>query len=95
MEILPPSQQEVIDLPTDIYIDNVQLEVCLAELGQPTESGFRDPIAAYMEIIFSLIDRPSCLLHSQIHYVHDGLLATTSVTSWQHSQAASFSGLLE
>jgi hypothetical protein len=95
LEILPPSQQEVIDLPTDIYIDNVQLEVCLAELGQPTESGFRDPIAAYMDMFLSLMDKSGCLFRDQGQHMHEGLPATASVSSWQHAQAASLSGLLE
>ena len=95
LEILPPSKQKIIDLPTDIYIDNVQLEVCIAELGQPTETGFRDPIAAYMEMFFSLMDKSGCLFCDQGQYVHEELTAITYVSSWQHSQAASFSGLLE
>ena len=96
LEILPPSQQEITDLSTDVYIDNVQLEVCVAELGQPTESGFCDPIAAYMDTFFSLIDRSGCLVHDQAQYVHEGLPTITSVSWWKHSQAAaSFSGLLE
>ena len=90
LEILPPLKQELIELPTYVYIDIVQLEVCIAELGQPTESGFRDPIAAYMDMCFSLIDRSGCLFRDQAHYVHEGLPATTSVTSWKHSRAASF-----
>ena len=95
METLPPSKQETIELPTDVCIDSVQLEVCIAELGQQKESGFCDPVAMYMEMFFSLTDRSSCLIHSQIHYVHEGLPAITSVSWWKHSQAASFSGLLE
>ena len=50
LETLPPSKQEIIELPTDVCIDSVQLEVCIAELGQQTESGFCDPIATYMEM---------------------------------------------
>ena len=95
LEILPPSQQEITDLPTDVYIDSVQLEVCIAELGQPKESGFRDPMATYMEMFFSLIDGSSCFLCDQDHYVHERLPAITSVSWWKHSQAASFSGLFE
>ena len=94
LEILPP-QQEIVDLPIDVYIDNVQLEVCVAKLGQPTESSFRDPIVAYMDMFFSLIDRSGCLLRDQAHYAHEGLPTITSVSWWKHSQAASFSGLLE
>ncbi|MCY6488437.1 hypothetical protein, partial [Actinobacillus pleuropneumoniae] len=63
LEILLPSQQAITDLPIEVYIDNVQLEVCIAELGQPTESGARDPIAAYMDVFFTLIDRSGCLVH--------------------------------
>jgi len=95
LEIIPPLKQEIIDLPIKVYIDNVQLEVCLAELGQPTESGFRDPIAEYMDMFFSLMDKSGCLFRDQAHYLYEGLPATTSVTSWQHFQAASCSGLLE
>ena len=64
LETLPPSKQEIIELPTDVCIDSVQLEVCIAELGQQTESGFSDPIAAYMEMFFSFTDRSKCLIHS-------------------------------
>jgi len=95
LEILPPSQQAITDLPIEVYIDNVQLEVCIAELGQPTESGVRDPIAAYMDTFFTVIDRSGCLVRDQAHHVHEGLPAIASVISWQHSQTASFSGLLE
>jgi len=95
LEILPPSKQEIIELPTDVCIDSVKLEICIAELGQPTESGFRDPMATYMEMFFSLIHRSGCLLHDQAHYAHEGLPAITSVSWWKHSQVASFSGLLE
>ena len=95
LEILSPSKQEIIELPTNVCIESVQLEICIAELGQPTESGFRDPMATYMEMFFSLTDRSSCLIHSQIHYVHEGLPAITYVSWWKHSQAASFPGLLE
>lgn len=94
LEILPPSKQEITDLPIEIYIDSMQLEVCIAELGQPTESGVRDPIAAYMDTFFSLIDRSSCLVPDQAHHEHEGLPAIASVSSWQHSQPTSFSGLL-
>ena len=79
----------------DVCIDSVQLEVCIAELGQQTESGFSDPIATYMEMFFSLTDRSSCLIHSQIHYVHEGLPAIASVIWLKHSQAAFFSDLCE
>lgn len=95
LETLPPSKHEIIELLTDVCIDSVQLEVCVAELGQTTESGFYDPIAMYMEMFFSLIDGSGCLLHDQAHYVHEGLPAITSVSWWKHSQAASFSALLE
>jgi len=95
LEILPPSQQAITDLPIEVYIDSVQLEVCIAELGQPTESSVRDPIAAYMDTFFSLIDRSGCILPDQAQYVHERLPAIASVTSWKFSQAASFSGLLE
>lgn len=95
MEILSPSKQEIIELPTDVCIDSVQLEICIAELGQQTELVFRDPIAMYMEMFFSLIDRSGCLLRDQAHYVHEGLPTITSVSWWKHSQSASFSGLLE
>lgn len=95
LEIIPPSQQEIIDLPTDVYIDNVQLEVCIAELGQPTESGFRDLMATYMDMFFSLTNRSGCILRDQAHYVHEGLPTIIFVSSRKHSQAASFSGLLE
>lgn len=95
LETLSPSKQEIIELPTDVCIDSVQLEVCIADLGQQTESGFCDPIATYMEMFFSLIDRSGCLLHDQAHYVHEGLPAITSVSWWKHSQAASSSDLLE
>jgi len=33
LEILPPSKQDIIEFPTHVYIENVQLEVCIAELG--------------------------------------------------------------
>jgi len=33
LETLPPSKQETIELPTDVCIDSVQLDVCIAELG--------------------------------------------------------------
>ena len=33
LETLPPSKQQTIELPTDVCIDSVQLEVCIAELG--------------------------------------------------------------
>ena len=95
LEILPPSKQEITDLPTDVYIDTVQLEVCVAKLGQPIESGFRDPMATYMNTFFSLIDRLGCLVRDQAHYVHEGLPAITSVSSWKHSRMASFSSLFE
>ena len=95
LEILPPSQQDIIELPTHVYIDNVQLEVCIAELGKPTESGYRDPMATYMDMFFTLIDRSGCLFRDQAQYVHEGLPAIASVSSWKHSRAASFSGLLE
>ena len=95
METLPPSKQETIELHVDVCIDSVQLEVCIAELGQQTESGFCDPIAMYMEMFFSLKDRSDRLLHNQTHYVHVGLPAITSVSWWKHSQAASWSQLLE
>ena len=95
LEILPHSKQDIIEWPTDVCIDSVQLEVCIAELGQPTESSFRDPITAYMDTFFSLIDRSGCIFRDQIHYVHEGLPAITSVIWLEHSQAASFSGLLE
>ena len=95
LEILPPSQQEMTDLPIEVYIDNVQLEACVVELGQPTESDVRDPIAAYMDTFFRLIDRSGYLFRDQGHHVHEGLPASASVSWWQHSQAASLSGLLE
>jgi len=95
LEILLPSQQAITDLPIEVYIDNVQLEACVEKLGQPTESGVRDPIAVYMDIFFSLIDRSGCTFRDQGHHVHERLPAIAYVTSWQHSQAASFSGLLE
>lgn len=95
LEILPPLKQEIIESPTDVYIDSVQLEVCLAELGQPTESSFCDPIAAYMDMFFSLIDRSDCLVRDQAQYVHEGLPVIASVSWWKHSRATSFSGLLE
>ena len=79
----------------DICIDSVQLEVCIAELGQQTESGFCDPITMYMEMFFSLNDRSTCLLHNQTHYVHAWLPAIASVSWLKHSQAASLSQLLE
>ena len=95
LETLLPSKQEIIELPVDVCIDNVQLEVCIAELGQQTESGFYDPIATYMEMFFSLNDRSNYFLHNQTHYVHAWLPAITSVSWWKHSQATSFSHLLE
>ena len=95
LETLPPSKQETIELPVDVCIDSVQLEVCIAELGQQTESGFCDPIATYMEMFFSLTDRSSCLLHNQAHYVHVGLPVIASAIWLKHSQAAFFSDLLE
>ena len=33
----------------DIFIDSLQLEACIEELGQQTKSGFFDPVTAYME----------------------------------------------
>ena len=49
LETLPPSKQETIELPVDVCIDSLQLAVCVEELGQKTESGFFDPIFAYMK----------------------------------------------
>jgi len=95
LETLPPSKQETIELPTDVCIDSVQLEVCIAELGQQTESGFRDAIAMYMEMFFSLTDKSNCLLHDQTHYVHVGLPVIASVIWLKHSQVVFFSDLLE
>ena len=95
METLPPSKQETIELPIDVCIESVQLEVCIAELGQQTESGFCDPIAMYMEMFFSLTEKSNCLLHDQTHYVHVGLQAIASVIWLKHSQAAFFLDLLE
>ena len=95
LETLPPSKQETIELPVDVCIDSVQLEVCIAELGQQTESGFRDPIAAYMEMFFSLTDRSNCLLHNQTRYVHVWLPAFTSLSRLKHSQTTSLSQLLD
>ena len=95
LEILPHSKQDIIEWPTVVYIDSVQLEVCIAELGQPTESSFRDPIAAYMDTFFSLIDRSGCIFRGQIHYVHEGLPAIASVIWLKHSRTAFFSCLLE
>ena len=33
LETLPPSKQETIELPVDVCIDSLQLEVCIEELG--------------------------------------------------------------
>ena len=33
----------------DVCIDNLQLEAYVEELGQQIESGFFDPVVAYME----------------------------------------------
>ena len=95
METLPPSKQEKIELPTGVCIDSVQLEVCIAELGQQTEYGFCDPIATYMEMFFNLNDRSNFLLHNQTRYVHVWLPTIASMSWLKHSQAASLSQLLE
>ena len=95
LETLLPSKQETIELPVDVYIDSVQLEVCIAELGQQTKFGFCDPIATYMEMFFSLNDRSNCLLHNQTHYVHVWLPTIASVSWLKHSQATSLSQLLD
>ena len=88
-------KQEIIDLPLEVYIDNVQLEVCIVELGQQSESGVCDPIAMYMEMFFSLTNKSNCLLHDQTHYVHVSLPAIASMSWLKHSQAASLSQLLD
>lgn len=95
LEILPPSQQAITDLPIEVYIDNVQLEVCIAELEQPIESDVRDPIAAYMDTFFSLIDRLGCIFRDQAQYMHEGLPTIASMAWWKFSQPTSFSGLIE
>jgi len=33
LETLPPSKQETIEVPVDVCIDSLQLEVCVEELG--------------------------------------------------------------
>ena len=47
-------KEQKVRLPVDICIDNLQLEACIDELGQQTESGFFDPIAMYMDFFFSV-----------------------------------------
>ena len=95
LETLPPSKQEIIELPVDICIQSLQLEACIEELGKQIEFGFFDPIAVYMEKKISLSDRSDCLLHNQTRYVPIWLSAFTSVSWWKHSQAASLSQLLD
>ena len=95
LETLPPSKQETIELPVDVCIDSLQLEVYVEELGQQTESGFFDPIVAYMDFFFSLNDRSDCLLHNQTRYLHVWLSAFTSVSWLKHFQATSLSQLLD
>ena len=88
-------KEQKVRLPMDICIDSLQLEACIEELGQQTESGFFDPIATYMEIFFSLNDRSNCLLHNQTRYVHVSLSTFTFVSWLKHFQAASLSQLLD
>ena len=80
LETLPPSKQETIELPMDVFIDSLQLEACIVELGRQTKSSFYDPISMYTEIFFSLNDRSNCLLHNQTCYVHVWLSKFTFVS---------------
>ena len=80
LETLPHSKQETIELPVDVCIDSLQLEACIVELGQQTESGFCDPITTYMEFFFSLNDKSDCLSHNQIQFVHGWLSEFTFVS---------------
>ena len=70
LETLPPSKQETIRMPMDVFIDSLQLEAYVEELGKHTWSGFYDLVVAYMEYLFSLNDKLDCLLHNQTHFVH-------------------------
>jgi len=82
-------------MPVDVCIENLQLVVCVEELGQQIESGFFDPIVAYMEYFFSLNDKSDCLLHNQTRYEHVWLSSFTFVSWFKHFQVASVSQLLD
>ena len=77
-------KEQKVRLPVDIWIDSLQLEACIEELGQKTESGFFDPIALYMEFFFSLNHRWNCLLYNQTRYVHVWLLAFAFMSWLKH-----------
>lgn len=96
METIHPPKEEKVRLPLDCWIEgcfdlqqgceNLQPRAYVNELGQQIESGFYDPIAAYMEYFLKLNEKPNFLLKSQRYYVYILLVEFPIMFWFKHHQ---------